>query len=440
MPKISLNWLIQWDGPITLPALTERFFVEGLGKAELVEVLERRNEEKTTELCGSKYHPDPYGRYRRAGSKKRTLGTRFGMVIIKAARVLDRTTGKTFVPLWKDVLIREDCIFQDDIIRISSSNSTRMTYRDVNAELGLTVKEVPSPRTINRRTIKAGSELLDKINGRPLTATTVQPDGTKMHAKDGGHHDVNIVLATSKGKEPQLCGLTVGENWDAHLMNIKRIKFQDEYGNPITPTMVSDMEKAMLNALCGENWNRQPCIPHIYMGTGYDLWKDGLMKSEEKDGYIRTLKRILFHLINSVKLHLPKNEKEAVRHRIQQTTKELKRLATRLCERGFPKAANFIREISNTVTTFAVLALEGIEIPWHNNLMERLMGEVGKRCKHKWMSWTPRGAQSLLTLLVVRILEPEYYRMFWDQKLYGDGVVLPNMGVQIIRLEVPNLA
>jgi len=35
--------------------------------------------------------------------------------------------------------------------------------------------------------------------------------------------------------------------------------------------------------------------------------------------------------------------------------------------------------------TFAMLALKEKDIPWTSNIIEQLMGEISKRCKHKWM-------------------------------------------------------
>jgi len=35
--------------------------------------------------------------------------------------------------------------------------------------------------------------------------------------------------------------------------------------------------------------------------------------------------------------------------------------------------------------TFARLAMKQIHVPYTNNLIERLMGEIAKRIKNKWM-------------------------------------------------------
>lgn len=44
--------------------------------------------------------------------------------------------------------------------------------------------------------------------------------------------------------------------------------------------------------------------------------------------------------------------------------------------------------------------------------MERLMGEISKRMKNKWTSWSARGAKNLLNLLLKRYAEKERYESF----------------------------
>ncbi|EQD72092.1 hypothetical protein B1B_04047, partial [mine drainage metagenome] len=78
---------------------------------------------------------------------------------------------------------------------------------------------------------------------------------------------------------------------------------------------------------------------------------------------------------------------------------------------------------------------KGITVPWNSNVVERLMGTVSKRCKHKCMSWTTRGSQGLLTLLVTRAVEPRTHEPFWRRKLYGDLSPLPHLGIEVTRLE-----
>ncbi|EQD55918.1 transposase (ISH6), partial [mine drainage metagenome] len=173
---------------------------------------------------------------------------------------------------------------------------------------------------------------------------------------------------------------------------------------------------------------------HIVRNTGFSLWQDGLKGGPEKRAILRTVSGLLAHLRNSVAFHLPRGEVEAVAHRIQQTTKEFRRLGTRLRNDGYWRTAAMLHRVSDQVTTFASLALRGISVPWNSNVVERLMGTVSKRAKHKWMSWTTLGSQGLLTLLVTRAVEPRTHEQFWRRKLYGHLSSLPRLGIEVTRL------
>ncbi|EQD34520.1 ISH6-type transposase, partial [mine drainage metagenome] len=184
---------------MTLAALTQRIYEEGLGRADLVALLEDRDRELCNELCGPWYHPRKESRYRRAGRKRRLLGTRFGKISVRVRRVRDATTGEVVTPLWRDVQLDEGKVYQPDVIALAEQFTERMTYRDAREELGKVVVGVPSPRTVNRRVIEDGNLLNEAIRQREMVTGSVIPDGTMLHAKNGKLHDVNITLAVQVG-------------------------------------------------------------------------------------------------------------------------------------------------------------------------------------------------------------------------------------------------
>ncbi len=159
--------------------------------------------------------------------------------------------------------------------------------------------------------------------------------------------------------------------------------------------MVSDLERGLRETMTPHNgyWNADHI--HVPRATGFALWQDGMERSR-RASIVSTVSGLLAHLRNSLAHHLSRDEGDAVEHRIQQTTKEFRRLGTLLHQEGCRRAARLLHRVSSFVTTFATLALQGITIPWNSNLIERLMGEVSKRCKHKWMNWTTTGSQALL--------------------------------------------
>ncbi len=61
------------------------------------------------------------------------------------------------------------------------------------------------------------------------------------------------------------------------------------------------------------------------------------------------------------------------------------------------------------MVTFAELAMEDMEIPYTTNKIERLMGEISKRCKHKWMHWSTHGLRNILTMILIRYTNQQLY-------------------------------
>ena len=100
----------------------------------------------------------------------------------------------------------------------------------------------------------------------------------------------------------------------------------------------------------------------------------------------------------------------------------MKKLAEELRELGCFKAASFIRTYSNTIVTFAVLAVKGRKVPWNSNLIERLMGEIAKRTKHKWMRWTTKGLETILDLILIRYVSEESYEVFKSRMMKSDNL------------------
>ena len=50
-----------------------------------------------------------------------------------------------------------------------------------------------------------------------------------------------------------------------------------------------------------------------------------------------------------------------------------------------------------------------MRIPYTNNLMERLMGEIAKRVKNRWMHWSTTGLENLLNILLTRYCSRRLY-------------------------------
>jgi len=150
---------------------------------------------------------------------------------------------------------------------------------------------------------------------------------------------------------------------------------------------------------------------------GYNLWDDGVFSLERRTEIVTEVIDEVFHLKNSVAKHRPEEEFAAIRERIARTTKRIERTAWQLSQFGSRKAAGYLRRWLPSIVTFAEQALEGFEVPWTSNPVERAMGEVANRCKNQWMRWTEAGLEALLQLRLVKYANPDHYRTFFDELL-----------------------
>ena len=118
--------------------------------------------------------------------------------------------------------------------------------------------------------------------------------------------------------------------------------------------------------------------------------------------------------MNSVKKHIMDGNTEAIEDSIKATMKELNCLTDRLMDLNFYGAAKFIRKNSVFMVTFARLAAQGRNVPYTSNMMERLMGEVSKRCKHKWAHWSMKGLENILYIVLIRYVRNDTYELFYN--------------------------
>lgn len=136
------------------------------------------------------------------------------------------------------------------------------------------------------------------------------------------------------------------------------------------------------------------------------------MSRDDRVEVEKAVKQTLFTLVNSTKKHLKDGDKEQLKARIDRTLRELYETADGLEDRGYTRASAFITKNARFMVTFAELALEDLEIPYTTNKIERLMGEVSKRCKHKWMHWSTNGLRDILTIILVRYTDKHLYQSF----------------------------
>jgi transposase-like protein len=224
-------------------------------------------------------------------------------------------------------------------------------------------------------------------------------DGTKCHGLGGRKNEINVILGKDQATgEKSLLGLDVNKDWKETLEQFK--------GR--ADIAVSDNEPSLRNALLEKAANYQACVRHCVGDVRFYLWNAGLPKEKRKE-IADKLVAILGVLHRSVNKHVVDRDFERLKLRIEWTLSKLEELSKQLFLDGLDVVARFVRNSANYMVTFARLAMADVSVPWTNNLVERLMGEVAKRIKHKWMHWSTKGLENLLNILLARYCNKRFF-------------------------------
>lgn len=207
-----------------------------------------------------------------------------------------------------------------------------------------------------------------------------------------GRREMNHVKVLISG-DGGLEDLWVNESWPMKRVDV----------------LVSDDEPGLPETI--RYGRRQLCILHGLKRLGFILWRDRVGLEERREA-LEAVKMPLFTLVRSVERHRVDGDMGRLRWRIEWTLERLGEAARGLRLRGYTKAARFLERHAGFMVTFAELALEGVVVPYSTNRVERVMGEVAKRCKNRWMHWNTEGLRSILIFVLVRYSDVEVYEGF----------------------------
>jgi hypothetical protein len=200
---------------------------------------------------------------------------------------------------------------------------------------------------------------------------------------------------------------------------LESLKVNEPWPETEVDVLVSDDEPGLAEAVKAE-W-RQLCILHAVKRLGFILWRDRV-SLEERRMALEAIKMPLFTLVNSAEKHLADGDMDRLRWRIDWTLMMLGDAARDLRSRGYDKAGEYLERHAGLLVSFAELALEGIRIPYTTNRVERLMGEVAKRCKNRWMHWGTDGLRSILIFVLVRYTDEEVYERFKKAYIHHEAL------------------
>ena len=415
--SIPLNINFTFEEEFTIVNLVEKIHDLEIEKVITTMFINKYDELITTELCGEKYkHDKEKYPYEIAGKAERTIITMIGELELNVNKIREIKTNEIFKPVLQMLDIVPYKTYQDDISIAAMDIATKNTYRDTKYILKNFFKKTISPSTINRRLIEIGQEAKDFIENKNKenqeeTYDYFYADGTKSHSQEDMYkNEINVAITTNQEGKKVLLSCNVNKSWNDTQKEIHELDVLNNYA-----VLISDSEPGLKNNLVKDDMEYQLDYIHFIRDIGYNLWKDNKLDLDERKNLLKWAEKIIYKLKNQTIKY--KNNKETLKEKINEAVDKLKEFYNHLLELGCNITGKFVKKHSNHVVTFAILATEGKKIPWNSNIIERLMGEIQKRCKHKWMRWTTQGQESILNLILTRYTNPENYIEFKNKKL-----------------------
>lgn len=420
---INVRFTVSFDEnkDLTLAAVAEAVTDQQIESTILEGVIESLDESLVEAYCGEKYaQGNGTNRFQRAGTTTRQAVTTAGEHEFTLHHVEDTDPAHDdptyFRPLDDVIDFHGQKIYQEGVSIQAVERATTGSYRDAVAD-GDGLTPVPSVSTVNRRAKAYGSKLKGFLEDRlaGTEAETVHADGTKCLSQDDdrSYEEISVTLGQVTERddsETTLLDVSVNADWEDTATRLEDTDAIADDG-----VLVSDAEEPLVDAFVGDKRDHQLDLVHFVRTTGYYLWKDGQFPLEERNAYVEELEGDVFHLKNSVELHGPNAEYDAIADRIASTRDRLDRLGWQLDRRENPETASYIHKWVSSVVTFAEKAIDDVEVPWTSNVVERAMGEIAKRCKNQWMRWTQQGLESLLRLRLTSYANPDHYEQFVDE-------------------------
>lgn len=433
--NVRLDLRIATDKTIPLAALAEFICEQDIEATIVEETIHSLDEHLTREYCGEKHaRGNGSNRYRRAARKPRTAVTTAGEHEFSLQYVKDTDAGSGeqshFRPIEDVIDFDGKRIYQPDISFRGVDRAVNLSYRDAadDRETGFSL---PSRSTIHRHLKETGAKLReylpDQLEG--TKSETIQADGTKCHSQESNtaFHDIHVTLGNQDDTATRpVLDVSVDTSWKETATTLEEIEAVSD-----DAPVVSDAEQELVDAFTEQQRDHQLDLVHVGRTLGYKLWKDDAFDLDERKAIVAEVQEELFHLKNSVECHRPDQDWDAIRRRIDLTKSRLEKTIAQIDQSGSNRAAAYLRNWESSILTFATAAVDGEVVPWTSNPVERSMGEIAKRCKNQWMSWTASGLEAILNLRLIRCLNPDTYESFVEELLHRSTKTNLNCDVSV---------
>lgn len=259
--------------------------------------------------------------------------------------------------------------------------------------------------SLNKKTIQRYVSQLHfkRIVEKPLPRQNILLcDSTKVRNGHKGHHSVTAMVSldaetnsaslAASGVNQPLENLSNGLNLAhyAAFVGDGDLAFRPLYANGLP------------YHLCHEHGSRD---------LRFYLWQEKMDK-EKREKYVEWFKSYLYPLQKSTAKYWLDHDPERLTARIEKTRMGIQNIAEELEKAGMVEGPRYLRAHQEHLLTAALLALQGIHVPFTTNYIEKVMQEIGVRTKKKGMNWSEHGLDAMMRLTLIRFFTPQKRRNY----------------------------
>ena len=357
------------------------------------------------------------GRYINNGhqSNARKLITHFGAFRYRMIQLIDTQTGKTVIPLAKELRLEPYKRYQAGALESGIGLAIHLSYRQASSEVTRIRGQGPGKSTLYRWFGELSQTHGQWPEIKEIPYRFLMVDGTKVHLQvtggiDLGQAEMRWALASEGPGHPfEPVGFWIGEGWTAIRQDLeKRLAYEK------IEVLFSDGGPGIEENLLTEGMSQQRCLWHGKREFPFSLYHDGLKKAGQAP-FKALFDRIpAFSLTQERLEQIDPADSQSIQELAQNTQKGFEQLLAAVDPEKYPTAKAYLKNLYQHTTTFLDYWLKTRQwLPLNTNAIESSFSRVTNRIKKIGKRWSDRGLLRWLMLALRKIFKPE----LWDPTL-----------------------
>lgn len=373
----------------------------------------------------SKWKPMPccgHGRYEQSRRDNKLLRTSIGTVHVEWRRLRCTKCGKSFVPMREFLGLERYQSKTAELERMVAEVVSEQSYRRTSRHLDL-IGEIPVPKSTAHRWVMQSECDELAVDGKAVGIVVADGTGYKRRpdAQKNNRGELKVVLGVGTDGTVTPLGAWSGESWEniGKEINDNAIDWKKE-----GKILVSDGERGLADAFSSLVEEAQRCHWHAPHDVNFAMWEDKAALDDRKAMEMKVAGLIGVELPEEDFEKVKEEDRAKLVEKTQKAEDKLDELIGELAEKGYHKAATYVRNAKGNLFSYVRFWLKyGLVCPRASSIIERMMREIGRRLKKIAFGWKEKGAAKMARIIIKRITSAGEWEKYWSDRLRLNGKV-----------------